>query len=344
MRGFWGTVWGKVALYLRFPLFLLLVFFSASSVVAQTANVKFGQNRVQYGEFTWSYYQTDNFNVYFYIGGQDLGKYVIQTADAVAEEVSEKLDFQLDWTINIIVYNDLSDRNQTNIGIANDNQNTGGTTDLLANKLFVYFNGDHEDLRQQIKEGIARLYVQKMMTGVNFQEVLQNAVLLNLPEWFTEGLVRYIGENWNTDLDNQLRNGIMQGDYEKLNKLESDEAAFVGHAFWHWVEEFYGKSAVPNLLYLTRINRSMESGFLFVLGNSVNQAMIRFNEFYRTKYTQEAESRTLPDYEDLVDKKGQKALGLLRSRDEPGWEAYRLCNERYGQVQGACDQQGNRRS
>ena len=38
-------------------------------------NMPFGKNRVQYGDFHWSYYMNDNFDVYFYQGGNDLAQY-----------------------------------------------------------------------------------------------------------------------------------------------------------------------------------------------------------------------------------------------------------------------------
>ena len=48
---------------------------------AQVNSVVFGRNRVQHRIFKWQYYQTKNFNVYFYDGGQELAKYVLQEAE-----------------------------------------------------------------------------------------------------------------------------------------------------------------------------------------------------------------------------------------------------------------------
>ena len=76
-----------------------------------------------------------------------------------------------------------------------------------------------------------------MVSGSGFAEVIQNAVLLNLPDWYRQGLVEYIGENWNSDLEDNLRDGILTGRYKKLNKLKPDEAVFVGHSIWHYIEE-----------------------------------------------------------------------------------------------------------
>jgi len=38
---------------------------------AQTELSQFGKNRVQYKNFNWRYYSSDNFDIYFYDGGQE---------------------------------------------------------------------------------------------------------------------------------------------------------------------------------------------------------------------------------------------------------------------------------
>ena len=146
--------------------------------------------------------------------------------------------------------------------------------------MFVYFNGNHTDLLKQIREGIAKICLDNMMFGSNIQEVLQNAVLLNLPLWYTEGLASYIGKDWSTGLDNRLRIGILSGKYKNFNKLTGEEAKFAGHALWYYIARNYGATSIPNILYLTRINRSVESGFNFVIGKTMRQLIGDFNNYY----------------------------------------------------------------
>lgn len=279
---------------------------SVSAVFAQGTTMEFGQNRVQYKHFEWSFFESDHFTTYFYLGGQDIGKYSIIYSEAILEEVQTLLEFKLTHKIEVIVYNDLSDLNQTNIGIGLDLNNTGGLTKIIENKLFVYFDGNHAHLEKQIRQGIAQIMINHMLFGTSFQEVLQNAVLLNLPPWFSDGLASYIGENWSSEKEERLRDGILSGRFEKLARLNEEEAKFVGHAFWHYVELKYGKSAVANLLYLTRINRSMESGFMFVLGGSVQTVMDEWYNSLYSEYTEGLEKRNMPGEAFQVPKKKWK--------------------------------------
>lgn len=253
---------------------LLTVFFAVllmptltNDIAAQNIQTAFGKNRVQYHDFEWSFYETENFIIYFYQGGQDLAKFALRVAETEIENVQNKLEHQLNDKIELMVYHNHSDLLQTNIGQNLEEQQTGGTTSIAANKVFVYFDGDHENLKLQIIEGIAQVHFENMVFGTSLQEIIQNAVLLNLPTWFSEGLIAYITEDWNVELDDRLRKIAGDKKFKKFNRLTKDDARFAGHALWHYIAENFGESSIPNILYLTRINRSVESGFLFVLGN-----------------------------------------------------------------------------
>ncbi|MFT7589268.1 MAG: hypothetical protein ACI959_001485, partial [Limisphaerales bacterium] len=287
-------------------------------VSAQGTQESFGQNRVQYKLFEWQYYESDHFITYFNAGGQSLGRFASQMAETDLKEIEELLDYRVNRQIDVVVYNTIGDFNQTNIGAsAAQTYNPGGQTQIISNKLFVYFNGSHSDMRRQIREGIGRILISNMIFGGNLQEIVQNAVLLNLPEWFVEGLVAYIGEEWNADLDDQLRDGMLSGRYEKFNKLTGEDARFAGHSLWYFIAERNGVNNIPNLLYLIRVNRSLENGFLFVLGNSVSKTVEDWQAYYLKKYEQEIAERQSPDEASKVEKKFRKRFDYHSAKLSP---------------------------
>ena len=286
-------------------------------MAAQTAEVKFGQNRVQYKDFPWQYYESDHFITYFYPGGQDLAKYVIKAAEDNALSISDLLNYKYRGKINVIVYNTINELNQTNIGINDPDQNQGGSAKLPEDKMFIYFNGDHGDLDRQIREGIARLYVNKQSRGSTVGEKIVNAVALNLPDWYKQGLISYIGENWNADMEDHLRDGLMSGRFKRLNKLTPAEATFVGHSIWHYVEEVYGKNAVGNLQYLVRINRSVDNGFYFALGTNLNETLQGWYKYYIGRYNNEIKYTNPRESQDLVKKKNRRETDYYQPRISP---------------------------
>ncbi|HWB62585.1 MAG TPA: hypothetical protein VG603_03670, partial [Chitinophagales bacterium] len=205
----------------------------------------------------------------------------------------------------------------TNIGIYQPDQNPGGTIKIPEGKIFIYFNGDHRDLEKQVRAGITKLYVDKMVHGTGFSEVIQNAVLLNLPDWYKQGLVDYIAQDWSSEMEEHLRDGILSGRYKKLNKLPPDEAIFVGHSIWHYLEETHGKTAVSNVIYLTRINRSVDNGFLFVLGTNLSQTLEQWYKYYYDRFSNEAKTSGMPADNTIVKTRIKKALDYYSPRVSP---------------------------
>src|SRR6476619_7992440 len=145
-----------------------------SSVNAQVSTVEFGKNRVQYQKFKWKYYQTENFNTYFSQDGLGLGKYVAQIAENELPGIEEFVEYGLQRRINIVVYNNFDEMNQSNIGLGIDWQNTGGLTKLVNNKMLVYFDGNHENLRRQIRQGLAKVLIENILFGDDIGEFADN--------------------------------------------------------------------------------------------------------------------------------------------------------------------------
>jgi len=243
---------GRVACAFFFFLFSL-------SVSAQVNAVEFGKNRVQYKKFYWKYYQTDNFNTYFAQDGLEIGKYVAQVAEKELPVLEEFVEYGLQRRANIAVYNSFDEMQQSNIGLGIDWQNTGGVTKLVNNKMLVYFDGNHENLRRQIRQGIAGVLVQNILFGDDLGEFAANQTLLDLPRWLIDGYIEYAAEEWSTSLDDQLKNALLSGEYRNFYQLAFEKPNLAGHAFWYYIGNKYGRAKTTYLLYLSRIYRNLNS-------------------------------------------------------------------------------------
>ncbi len=279
----------------------ILILLGNNSTWAQSSNSTFGQNRVQYHGFDWSFYETEHFNIYYYIGGQDLGKFVILDAEKEFKDVSQLLDLHQKTKVDIMVYNDITDANMTNIGIHQDIKNVGGRVQIIDNKMFIYFDGNHNHLREQIRQGLTRIYIEKMSQGGNFQQLLQNAVIPNLPTWYTEGLTQFIAKGWTPEDDDKLRMGIKSKRYRKFKRLTVEDANFIGKSFWNYVMIEYGQDAMSNLLYITRINpKNLDNAFNYALNKGINEALNESFKFYIARYTQLEKNSTPLDKANLL--------------------------------------------
>jgi hypothetical protein len=235
---------------------------------------EFGKSRVQYQPFYWTYYGFDRYEVYLYEGGEELSKYVSYRTEFHLKDLEKRLDHQIDDKLQILVYSTQGDFRQTNIGLSTDvTTNTGGTTKIVGTKMSVYFNGNHADLDRQIRAGIAEIIVNDLMYGGRTRDVIRNSALLVVPDWFREGLISYLSQPWNTDLDNLINDGIANDRYFNFNKLSIKENAIAGHGLWHYIADTYGESSIANILYMVKVSRNIENAFLFIIGSNT-QALV----------------------------------------------------------------------
>ncbi|MBP6979349.1 MAG: hypothetical protein KBB71_13665, partial [Lentimicrobiaceae bacterium] len=267
-------------------------------VTAQFYNgsqLTFGKSRVQYGEFLWTYFQYERFDTYFYLNGRELAVFVSKYVTEHLPEIESELESSLDSKIQFIIYNNLSDLKQTNIGLMGQlHYNTGGITHIIGHKVFLYFNGDLNHFIRQIRAGIAKIIIEQTLYGGSVGTQIKNTTLMSLPEWYVNGAISHISESWSPEIDNFVRDGILSGRYRKFNQLTGTDARYAGHAIWNFIAEKYGKSVMSNILYMSKISRNVESGFLYVLGISYKDLMKECYNYYYQKYSNEDNNRSLP--------------------------------------------------
>jgi len=243
----------------EYRLILLTAVFFSLETSAQVNTVEFGKNRVQYQMFSWKFYQTENFNTYFSQDGLALGKYVAQVAEEELAGIEEFVEYGLQRRANIVVYNNFDEFQQSNIGLGIDWQNTGGVTKLVNNKIVLYFDGNHENLKRQIRQGIAKVLVDNVLFGDDLGEFAANQALLDLPQWLIDGYIAYAGENWSVKLDDDLKSALLSGRYNNFYQFAHEKPLLAGHSFWRWIGDRYGKSKTTYMLYLARIYRNMNA-------------------------------------------------------------------------------------
>jgi hypothetical protein len=270
---------------LSLSLLALLFFSKFPAQFYSGSQMEFGKNRVQYKDFIWSVYKFEKYETYFNVGGKEIAIYTAHAAKKYVEEIEKLLDHSTDEKIQFVIYNKYEDYRQSNIGLEGEAQyNVGGVTRIVGRKVFVYFDGDHRKLDEQIRAGIAEVLVNDMMYGGDLKDMLKNSTLLNLPEWYTKGVISYVSRKWDTDIDNRVRDGISSGKYKKFNRLAGEDATYAGHSIWNYIVETYGEGVLSNILYMTKVSRNVENSFLFVLGVSTANLSTDWFAYYSDRY------------------------------------------------------------
>jgi hypothetical protein len=271
--------------------FLVSVLLLHMDVSAQVNTVEFGKNRVQYRKFKWEYYQSTNFNTYFYENGKTIANYVLQIAEEELPAIEQFVEYGLQRRANIVIYNNFNELEQSNIGLNLDWQTTGGITKLVNNKMIVYFNGDHADLRRQVRQGIARILVDNILFGDDLGEIAANQALLDLPKWLVDGYVDYVAEDWNTTLDDQLKSALMSAEYRNFYQFAFEKPLLAGHAFWYYIAEKYKRENVTYFLYLARVYRNLNSASQRICKKKFKDVLKDFMEQMSEKYYKDITGR-----------------------------------------------------
>jgi len=277
----------------------LVAFFAtyySSAQFYQGSNLDFGKNRVQYREFEWYFYPTEHFEVYYYQGGEQLAQYVLVSSEKNLKTVEKFFDYSIEDKVQILSYAKQSEFRQSNIGISNDDQyNIGGAARIMGSKMFVYYEGDHAALEKQIREGLSKVVFNEMMYGGDWKDVLKSSTLLSMPKWYEDGIISFASTKEFPESENFMRDLVQKKKVGSINRLQGRESKLVGHAFWRYIAEVYGENVIPNILYMTRLSRNVESGFLFVLGLSLDTVTNDFIKYYKDKYSS-VKSNIIPGY------------------------------------------------
>ncbi|MFZ9661718.1 MAG: TolB family protein, partial [Chitinophagaceae bacterium] len=271
--------------------FIFLLLTIAATLSAQVNSVEFGRNRVQFKQNKWQYYQSRNFNAYFNKGGDALGKFAIQVAEDELPKLEEFIEYGLQRRANIVIYNSHSDMKQTNIGLEVSWQNTGGVTKLVNNKMVIFNNGDLNNLRIQIRQGIAKILVENLLFGDDLGEFAGNQALLDLPKWLTDGYVAYAAENWSAELDDQLKLELLSGEHKNFQLFAYRNPELAGHAFWNFIAEKYKKDNVTYLLYLARIYKNLNTASERITKKRFNTILNDFMQEETEKYEADFKGR-----------------------------------------------------
>lgn len=279
----------------------------------------FGKNRVQYNNFFWQHYDFGNYKAYYHIGGDRTARYVGLRARSIITEMEYRLDYKIDRDLNFIVYSDLLDFRQSNIGLVsgNDDYNIGGVTTIANNKVLIYFNGHHYDVDRQIRKNITELLINSILVGDRFTDRIANLALKTYPQWFMSGIIAYFSHDYDADMQQKIKDGILYGNYTKLQWLNGLDAELAGCSFWTYVAINYGEESLKDILYLSRVTRNVTNAFVFVTGSPFKNLVREWAAYtqYRLGVENESTSKSVQTTSMVKTKEKLLYQNLQISRD-----------------------------
>ncbi len=295
------------------------------------SNMTFGKNRVQFDEFEWQYFRFKNYETYFYTGGKEIAIYSSKAAKKHIADLEAFFEFYNHERIRYILYNKYDHYKQSNIGIVDEQTNLGGVNKVIGTKVFLYFEGDHQKLERELRAGTAEVLLSNFLYGGDWRNIVRNSDMYKMPDWYFTGLVSYLSRGWDTEINDIVKDGTVSGRYDKLVRLEGEEAKYAGHSVWTYISETYGESVISNILFVTKINRDVESGFMYVLGINLKDLMNEWNAWLDEKYKKDGLQIQMPD-EKIMKKKAKKRRLYYQFKADPSGNYYTYATNKKGKA------------
>lgn len=263
---------------------------------AQTAQEQFGRVRIQYKDFDWQLLSTQNFNVYFYAGGDVTARRAAEYAEKELQRITSLVGYYPYSKTTIMLYNSVGDLRQSNIGLDSDKYQTGGETALVrSTKVQLAFQGQQTVFKRDLSAQITRVLLNDMMYGGSLREVIQSSYLLQLPNWFVSGASAYASEGWSVEMDDYMRDMTRKYEGPKTAPFFLRNPQLAGQSIWNYIAERYGYTTIQNILNLTRITRDVEVGISSSLNVPYKVFLKDWLNYYRQLNAQPQTPFVLPE-------------------------------------------------
>lgn len=273
---------------LQFILAILLLL--PSFIFAQ-----FGQNKVQYKDFTWYYIQTDHFDIYFSQNGDNLAEYTSKIAEESLASIEKSFDYKINNRISIIVYNSHNDFQETNITDEYLSEGIEGFTELFKNRVVIQFMGSYKEFRHLIHHELTHAVVNDMFYGGSVQNIISNNITVNLPTWFNEGMAEYQSLGWDINTDMFIRDAAISEYLPDIQNLNGYFAYRGGQSVFYYIAKKYGKEKIGEIVNKTRGSGSVEEGIKGSIGLSLEELNERWKKDIRKTYWPDIAIREDPD-------------------------------------------------
>ncbi len=258
---------------MRTSLFFLISFFGLTTVPAYAQSAAFGQNKVQYEQFKWSFFQTEHFDVYFTQGGDRIARFAGLHLEKMYGEVSEAVGHKLSGRVPIILHNSHAQFVQTNVIRLPLHEGIGGFTEIFKNRVVLPFEGSYHQFYHVLQHELVHAVVFDMLYGENASSMVSRQAAYQFPLWVNEGLAEYASTGWD------LASEFFMVDATTFGYVQSpvhDFGGFLaykgGQLFFHFMESVYGKGTSTRFIQNLVVTRNTADAFQKTTKTSLEEA------------------------------------------------------------------------
>ncbi|MEP6802291.1 MAG: hypothetical protein ABJC07_10160 [Acidobacteriota bacterium] len=263
-------------------LIVSLLFSAASAALGQEQG--FGENKIAYDKFEWKTYRSTHFTIYFYEKERPSLQKVASYAESAYDDISRQLNFQIPKPINLIYYATHSDFEQTNTLLNFIPEGVGAFALPSRNRMVLPVDLPEEKLQQLIAHELTHVFQFEILFGGNYLR----AATTNAPQWLTEGMASYFGNDEDNKDRMVLRDAVLADQVPEITKrgIEGFFAYRFGHAVFDFMAAEWGKDSVREFVYEFRnqIGPSIEKAVKRQFNITGEDFDIKFRRYLRARY------------------------------------------------------------
>ncbi len=289
-------------------LYITFLFFNVTSLFAQ-----FGQNKVQFKEYEWFYIQTQHFDIYYSKEGKTNAEFAAAAAEEALEDIQDRLDYQINNRVSLIIYNSHNDFQETNTTDGYLGQGTGGFTEPFKNRVVFPFEGSYKKYRHVIHHELVHAVMRDMLYGGTIQNIVARGITLQLPHWFHEGMAEYLSSNWETNSDMFIRNAIINDFLPDIQQLSGYFGYRGGQSVFKYIADKYGREKIGELLTRIKDVGNLEQGLKTTLGIDIEELNEKWKKDIKVHYWPDIATREEPDEFSKRLTKTKKTIGFYNT-------------------------------
>src|SRR5436190_912170 len=246
----------------------------------------FGQNKVQYRNFSFQSIQTEHFDIYYYpderVGALDAAR----MAERAYARLSRILHHQFQSRKPIILYASQSDFQQTNVVDASG-EGLGGVTEFFKHRAVLPFTGSYAEFEHVLQHEMVHQFQYDVYSRGHPGAGVQTLMAVNPPLWFMEGMAEYLSLGpINPETAMWLRDAALEGHLPSIEEMTADPYIFpyrYGHALWAYIGEKWGDEVIGEILQASATS-GLDAAFKRATGRTLEDLSADWRDAIQTTF------------------------------------------------------------
>jgi Tol biopolymer transport system component len=255
----------------------------------------FGQNKVQYSNFSWKMLRSPHFYLYYHQEQDSLPNILFHWSENAFSRLSSDFKYTPKNRFPLIIYGDPNLFAQTNIITEVIPEGVGGFTEMYKNRIVIPFTGNYSELRHVIHHELVHAFCFSILYNQFGGSILRNTEQSS-PLWFMEGLAEYLSSDWNIEADMFMIDQTIHSTVPLPGiELGGYLAYKGGQSFLYYLSQSRGDALFEKFLENFKQTRSSENSIKNVYGKNAEALGREWIQELKRNYWPEIGKRELPN-------------------------------------------------